>query len=370
VATNATTGALYNYTNSIAPGTTIVLWGSGAGATGDSDIVFTTSPHAASSLPTIYIGGVQANVLYAGSAGYPGVNQINVTVPASVPTGCGVSVVAVNGSIVSNTITLPINVGGGVCNDPLTGINGSQIGTLTGKSNYNSGVLILIQSTSAGKTISGADAIFENVQTTSSSTVSGITSVGSCSVTSQATIGTITIPTITGLDAGTITVTGPLGSQTLTTIPTLAGDYIAQLASGFIPASGGSFTFTGTGGKDVGSFTSSISYTNPLNWTNSSIATVTRASGQNITWTGGASGSFVYIGGTSSSSTASASFVCYAPASAGSFTVPSYVLLALPSGNGTLGITNEATPVSFTASGLDYGTMIVGVSFSISPNYQ
>jgi uncharacterized protein (TIGR03437 family) len=375
VATNPTTGALYNYTNSITPGNTIVLWGSGLGAdTADSDTVFTSTPHAVTPTPSIYIGGVQATVLYAGSAGYPGVNQINVTVPASVPTGCGVSVVAVSGSgasaIVSNTVTLPIMPGGGTCSDTATGISGSTISNLTGKTNYNSGALFLLQSTSSGTTQGLADGVFQNVQTTSSSTVTGITSVGSCTLTTSALGGTVT-STSTGLNAGTITVTGPSGTQTLSAIPTVAGDYIAQLPSGFIPASGGSYTFAGTGGSQVGSFSVSVAYTSPLVWTNSSsISSVTRVGGQPITWTGGASGSYVYIGGSSSSSSASASFVCYAPVSAGSFTVPPYVLLALPAGSGTLSVENITTPVSFSASGLDYGIAFAGVGFSISPSYQ
>ncbi len=73
-----------------------------------------------------------------GSSGYPGLNQINLTIPANVTTGCAVAVVAVSGSIVSNTVTLPINSGGGVCSDPTLGTDGNQITTLGGKTNYSS----------------------------------------------------------------------------------------------------------------------------------------------------------------------------------------------------------------------------------------
>ncbi len=129
VATNASTGALYSYTNSIPPGTTVVLWGSGLGSTGDSDTTNTSSPHQAGTIPTFYIGGVAVTPLYAGRSVYPGVDQINLTIPSSTPTGCGVSVVAVSGSgssaIVSNSVVLPI--GTGVCSDPLLGYNGTQL---------------------------------------------------------------------------------------------------------------------------------------------------------------------------------------------------------------------------------------------------
>ncbi len=204
-------------------------------------------------------------------------------------------------------------------------------------------------------------------------------SLGSCYVTVSGGSISGTLPTTTGLDAGTITVNGPAGSLTLTenTFPMqtgVSGSYGGQIANSFLPATGGTYTFTGSGGKDVGSFTVSASIGNLVNWTNqSSISSVTRASGQLITWTGGSPSSYVYIGGTSSSSdgSASANFVCYAQAGAGQFTVPSYVLLALPSGSGTLGLTNSGTPGTFTASGLTSpGTAFIGVSSSINTKYN
>jgi hypothetical protein len=206
----------------------------------------------------------------------------------------------------------------------------------------------------------------------------GVTSLGNCSLSGTINITTTGTPlTITGLDAGSITIQGPTGSQLLTNlvIPTQSGptgEYYYILANSFFPPTGGTFTFTGTGGKDVGAFTTSISYTNPLVWTNmSAISAITRASGQNITWTGGSPNTYVYIEGSSSSAAASVSFFCYAPASAGQFTIPNYILLALPAGNsGSLGVGNFGTAASFTASGLTTGLVQAGVSFSINPNYN
>jgi len=369
VATNAITGTVYNYTNSIPPGTTVVLWGSGLGNTGDSDTTNTSTPHAVANPPTFYIGGIQVTPLYAGRSVYPGVNQINLTIPANVTPGCGVSVVAVSGNIVSNTVTLPVAVGGGVCNDAVTGQNGTTITNLAGKSNYNSGALFILQASSSGQVNSIASATFQNVQTATSANVSGVTSIGSCTVSTGASGSSATS---TGLDAGTISVTGPNGTQTLQSFPQIPGGYLSQLPAGFIPASGGTYTFNGTGGAQVGKFTASVSYTNPMVWTNSgSISSVIRSAGQTVTWSGGASGSYVWIVGSSSSSTASASFVCYAPQSALTFTVPSYVLLALPaSNNGSLGLQNVTPPVSFSASGLDSAWAFAGVSFGISPSYN
>jgi hypothetical protein len=46
------------------------------------------------------------------------------------------------------------------------------------------------------------------------------------------------------------------------------------------------------------------------------------------------------------------------------------VLLGLPAGTGSLSIENVTTPVSFSASGLDYGTAFAGTAFGITPAYN
>jgi uncharacterized protein (TIGR03437 family) len=139
IATNPLTGTLYSYTKSAKPGDTIVLWGSGLGAVAtDSDTVFTTTPHAAAATLQVFIGGLPATVGYGGDSGYPGVNQINVTIPTAVLPGCDVSPVAVSGTgsnlIVSNTTAIPVDPSGAVCNDAAFGTNGTTVTTLTGKS--------------------------------------------------------------------------------------------------------------------------------------------------------------------------------------------------------------------------------------------
>ena len=49
------------------------------------------------------------------------------------------------------------------------------------------------------------------------------------------------------------------------------------------------------------------------------------------------------------------SYSCYAPVAAGSFTVPSWALLALPAGTGSTTVINGSAFGSFTASGIDFG---------------
>jgi len=379
-ATNASTGALFNYTNSMAPGETITLWGTGLGADPqDSDTVFTTSPHAVNQgAVQVWIGGSQATVLYAGSSGYPGLDQINVTIPSGV-TGCNVAVVVVVNNVTSNFTTGPFNQGGGVCSDPAFGTNGSQLTTLSGQTNVKSGVVFLGQSVSpngngAQTTTNFASAIFESVTGTSYGAASGEVSIGSCIVTEVISTGGGNL-TSNGLDAGTVSVAGPGGTNyPLTSISAVPGFYEASLPAAAITSSGGTFTFSWTGGANVGASTATVTLPNPLlNWTNESVgATVTRSQGVQVTWTGGDPGSFVFISGSSSNSTtgANGNFVCYAPQSALQFTVPSYVTDTLPAGTGTLGLENLTSYTRFTATGIDSGVAFGFTGISINSTYQ
>jgi len=61
--------------------------------------------------PTVLIGGISAQATFAGQAPlYPGVYQINVTIPQNAPTGNSVSLVlkSSDGSVTSNTATIAV----------------------------------------------------------------------------------------------------------------------------------------------------------------------------------------------------------------------------------------------------------------------
>jgi len=375
--TVATVGADFiTAAHSASPGQTITLWGSGLGAdTADSDTTFTSPPHAINTPLQIYIGGLAASILYQGASGYPGLNQINVTIPQAVTPGCGVTIVAISGSITSNTTNIPINPGGGPCSDPLE----EAAGVAVPAGPYTYGTVSIGQATGLGQTSGFAGASFGKVSGNLSAAESLLTSLGNCSV-AQAIIGVGTGVSITGLDAGAITVTGPSGSPVpLTAAVSQKGAYESVLPSGFIPAAGGTFTFNGAGGNDIGPFTAMVDYSNPLNWTNQgSIPSVMRSQGVTVTWTGGDTKGYVQISGTSTSpqnanganGSVSAGFVCLAPVSAGQFTVPPYILLGMPAGTGSLTVENTTTPVSFTAPNMDYGYGFAAFYTSIQPAYQ
>ncbi len=360
---------LFSYTHSAKPGQQIVLWGSGLGAdTADSDTAVTTSPHAINVPLTIYVGGIQAQIGYQGSSGYPGLNQINVTVPNNVQAGCGVAVTAISGTVVSNTVTIPVDPSGGGCSDPtIDGATQSFTGT-----SYKFGSIQILQATSGSTVYNGASAVFETESSPTGVIQGQVKSMGNCVEAQSVVTGGVTI---TPLDAGAVSVQGGYGTTSLPLVQ--AGDYSAQLPAGALPSSGGSIVFTGTGGKDVGPFTATLSYSSILNWTNAgAIPSITRSKGVTVTWTGGDPNGYVLITGTSSTPPSSsqaiigAGFNCYAPVGAGTFTVPSYVLLAMPAGQGSLSVENATTPISFTAPGLDYAYGFAAFYTSKTLNYQ
>jgi uncharacterized protein (TIGR03437 family) len=374
-------GGLITFLKSGVPGGIITIWGSGFGATGNSDTTYDTSGHQTSVSYSVYIGGVLVtNIAYKGAAVYPGVSIFVLTIPQNVPTGCYVPIAAVsivNGvSTVSNIATLPINAGGGICSDPQYGITGDQLSNLGGQTNVKTGGLNVTQGTSSG---SGMTLIYNNAGASfyQFSGVSyaggGVVSIGGCLVIQSAPgSGGSSGGTPTGLDAGTITVTPPGGSPvTLTSSPGFVGSYGATLST-IVP---GAYVFNGAGGTQVGKFSATVNFPNPLlSWTNqAAAANVSRSQGLLVTWSGGAPGSSVYIIGSSflSSGSLSGTFICVAPVAAGQFTVPSYVLLSMPAAaGGSITVENMTNAAMFNASGIDFGTATGIVAFAVTSNYN
>jgi hypothetical protein len=386
---DSVTGAIITPTNSAKAGEAITIWGTGIGSDpNDSDVSYANPPHAIPTQVQVYIGNVavpQSNILYVGSYGYPGVNGVIFTVPSNIPSGCfdSVAVVTTAGGVsaTSNVAVGSFMPSGGVCQDAYTGLSGNTISTLTQQTSVRAGSLFVSQETSPGtsgaaSTQDLAGGVFEQVTGSTSLAGSGEVSEGSCSLTQTLIAGSSTAPTVTGLNAGTITVIPPGGTAvTLQTSAAAAGVYEVQLASGAIPASGGTFSFNASGGSGanaVGPFSTTVDFPNSIiSWTNqSAAATVTRSAGLNYTWTGGSTGTWVIVSGSSASSTASGSYTCVFPQSALTGAVPPYILGALPAGSGTSSLENSTSPTPFTASGLDYGIAFGSVSASIKSTYQ
>jgi uncharacterized protein (TIGR03437 family) len=373
-ALNAMTYAPYSYVNSIPPGTTVVLYGSGLGADPATDAKYVPATFNINSLAHIYVGGVDAPILYQGSFDYPGLDQIDVTIPLSAPTGCNVSLVGVTAAgVPTNFITLPI--GNGTCSDPAFGITGNLLLQTTVKTAL---VQFLVQPSAPGNANNYAFANFDSFSGSNfpsflaeSPGVAAWPSLNTC-VVSQ-TLEPPSSPTSRGLNGGSVSVSGPVG------VPVnLGSEGFASLSPTFIPATGGSFTFQSTGGADVGIFLATTIVSNPeFSWTNLSAAfAVTRSSGLPVTWSGGGTNSYVQISGTWSAgggpnpTGATARFNCTVPASAGQFTVPPYMLAALPAGLVNVQVNNENNYAPLGATGVDWGSLQVQTAFGVESTFQ
>lgn len=202
-----------------------------------------------------------------------------------------------------------------------------------------------------------------------------------------------------GLDAGkVININGPNGAKQLPPDASNKGSYSATLGGGSGPnilplyLDQGSYAIdNGAGGADVKGFKFSLTVPPPLTWTNmNSVGPVIRANGQLVTWTGGDSNGIVTISGDSivltsdsnGNSAIGAFFTCTAPVSAGQFNIPAPVLLSLPPSTaitlapgvsidvGSLSVGTSSLPVTFTATGIDYGFSGSSISSSKTLGYQ
>ena len=127
----------------------------------------------------------------------------------------------------------------------------------------------------------------------------------------------------------------------------------------------GSYTFKGSGGAQVGPFSASVDYPQ-LEWTNiESLQEIDRSQPLTLTWQNGPPGALVRIRGGSTFTRVNnvplgLSFMCWADAAAGSFTVPPDIVASLPPSietpdfaSGFLSLILTSFGGRFAATGLD-----------------
>ncbi|HXP88329.1 MAG TPA: hypothetical protein VN841_26605 [Bryobacteraceae bacterium] len=388
-------GKLLSLSNAANPGEFLTLWGSGLGPVSGDETQYQTPGNLTGPIE-VDIGGVPATVTYHGRSIYPGLDQINVIVPSGI-SGCSASLVVVAGGVPSNVATVPVPSSGRICSDPeLIPLTPDEYQGLLSLDNVNTGFISLVKLTTAnaaaGSTTSdSANAVFQSY-TSQQATSAGFlpqTSIGSCiTYIEGGPPPYFTAPV--ELNAGPqINVSGPDGLLALVRYAQIYPEP-PDTSPPIIPPTGGTFTFdNGSGGPDVGPFTASltVNLANPLVWTNgSAITAINRASGQQITWTGGIPGSYVSIYGytfaheyspAANGSDVYTYLTCSAPISAGQFTIPAAVLESLmpsgtvlggglpPAGNGYLFVVNQ-TVQQFQAPGMDLGLILFGAGSGIS----
>jgi len=377
-----------------------------------------------SQCPTVWVGSQQANIYYAGSATYTAEDEIIFQVPAGAQ-GCYVQVAVQTGSVISNFTSIAVDPNGATCQDA-DGINYNDIASAVstkGSANVMA-VSLLSNYLTLDLGVLGSqpwdnDTASGQVDTFSPYVLQafeGFTlspSVGYCTVLPFLQYPPPSDPAAgyaTFIDDGTsITIKGPNGTANVgQDVPTgaskavgyggtsggdpIGGETIQELISGCPPSStnncapfflstsdaitAGTYNISTAGGSGAGAVTGSISVSSgaaAFKWTNSSIASsnIPRNTPLTINWTGGDPSGFVNItlvsstlltGATPLATTPGIFAECMAPASAGTFTVPTVVLQSLPStaastalvppGELLVGPASGATKLS-TTTGLD-----------------
>jgi len=403
VATLPATNTVVSPSNAPNPGEIVTLWATGLGPVSGDE----SQPAQQADLTNIplkvFIGGQPADVLFRGrNACCSAVDTIYVTVPRGL-SGCANSVIMQIGNLVSNATSIPIGTNGRNC----VPIAPNQTGGGLGSGTHAFGGLSLVRQVTNVSAIGPVPAqsikmdliggVFEKVTTSGTSPQGSdldIVSYGSCVVSTHVS-GQATPPptaTVQYLDAGAITVNGPgiTGTKPIAKSSPGAGIllYSLILDNTATTLAAGTYNFTGAGGPDVGSFTTSYTMPTPFAWTNqSSLSTVVRANGATITWSGGDPAGYVTISGQSelngatAATSVSVSFTCTARVTDGSFTIPPVVLLALPPTTpapgatftvpGTLSVAHTGTTAAMIqASGIEFGGIGSVFSFGNSATYQ
>ncbi|HEY4362343.1 MAG TPA: hypothetical protein VGN17_15315 [Bryobacteraceae bacterium] len=381
----ANCGGVYTTCGAANPGDTLTVWATGLGPvtgneTGGAGLgVDMTSVDA-----KLWLGGIQAKIVFKGRGCCIGEDQIAFVVPDNVPTGCAVPMAIQVGSEVSNYAVIAISPKGSrSCVPANSSFDSKFVSALsTGTAPITFGQVNLARQptfNAQGQLTGSADkagaqmfsfTVPPAIQPFIASYLDDAP-LGTCIVynTPQFADGGNRLANFNPLDAGpSFKVTTPAGSQNVG----INGDDTI-LPSAFL--SPGTFTVSGTGGANVGSASGSLTVPTPPSLSGLAAGnslTVTRANGVTFNWTGGAAGSVVRIVGqmpTDNTGNIGASFRCYVSPAAGTFTVPSTVTLSLPSGNFGWDF-KTYTDGTFTATGLSFGIFEMSYDTAIFPTLQ
>jgi uncharacterized protein (TIGR03437 family) len=338
---------------SAAPGQTLILWGTGLGPVNGNESAGLL-PGPLPYLDSLYVGGVPANVRYAGRSGCcAGVDQIAFDVPAGVA-GCYVPVAAVTGGVVSNFGTISVHASQKECDDPLS-YRASYLTAAERAGELRIGQVGLTGTSTAEVTFS-AGFFSVSLDALLASTNRLKAPFGSCYL-AVTRVGDSAAPTGKGLNAGSsLSVSGPIGQ--LAADNTSAGDYFvskspAQLLSG-------NYSLSSSGGSDVGFWSATLQVPLPAAWTNFATYSVPSYSMLNplvFTWSGGDPNGYVTVRVVSASAIYNSAIECNVAPAAGTFRIPSFLMGAMYSSPATISFTFAGPPALFSAAGIDAGVI-------------
>ena len=356
------------------PGDWVVLWGTGLGPISGDDSK--APPVANIGSPTVHVGNVSLSPYYAGrSADFPGLDQVMFQLPSGI-NGCSVPVaVEINGSI-GGAGLISVSQSGSTCSDSLMGAD--LVSKLASGGNVDFGFIQLVAIILRNQTLPTgilapdfAEATFSHFTPLTAGLASYGVSSGYCvPFTNNPDLGP------GGLDAGSgITISG----NSTATIPATYPGYYFEMFNSTTGIqfywSGLPYNVSGGGGKQVGTFAANDTSSIPSAYLSGIIAgqTVSLSGDLTVNWTGGNSnmqnGQVTIAGYSLGNNNTNGYFMCSAPLSAGSFTIPKWVMGTMPPTQtgyigiapypqGYLWIGQFNNPVTFQATGLDKGILI------------
>jgi uncharacterized protein (TIGR03437 family) len=380
--------------DSAKPGQAAVLWGTGLGPV--------TGNEAAGPLPGnllthdvhVWVGGKDAALLYGGRSGCcAGLDQINFVVPDGVE-GCYVPVAVQVGSIISNYVSMSISTNGGTCQLPY-GLSSLQLEAARQRGSIGLGNIYVKYTgvyTPFGLAHFGRFQVNELApynQTHWGNFDTPPIALGSCTI-SNVSVKLLPPFPFVPLNAGSAI---RIGS---TDLPRLqsgnpSGIYWRNMQSMVVSLANITNEEGGEGANAVGHFQVSGGPQPSLFWRNPP-SVVNREQGIRVTWTGGGPDELVYINGRVNTDQVypyqfgghgqvpQAAFSCLERASAGGFTVPPSVTMALPTTNAESAVQFElesvltlvpfSQPARFDAIGLDAGFLTVTHTLSQTVKYE
>jgi len=300
--------------------------------------------------------GLQAGAVVGVTASADGVQAWRIRIPANAPLGCAVPVTAVSADgVAGNTIALPVAVAGRACVPDAWSEAAGRPGRVG---------LVVLSTTVQGavETQEGAALLAARPEGQAWS----VPVVGSCGV-YRAEEGFNARDSIVaqltgrlpgdGLDGGSRIVVS-VGGQARGLTARSPGFYWRRIEGNVLA---GKVMFGSMGGRAVGEF--SLQMEAPARFAAvlpGADGVVRRDGGLKLSWSGVAAGRWVVaaVSASDAANVATATAVCLAPGAAGQFTVPAWVLSALPvadSAGVTLMTVPEKPDVHFAARGLDRG---------------
>ncbi|MEP7351826.1 MAG: hypothetical protein ABI824_01205 [Acidobacteriota bacterium] len=418
------------------PSDVVTLWMTGLGPDTAADSgTGTLGDQTTAGQIRVVLNGIDIIPSYAGrSFGYPGLDQVNFTLPADVPLKCENTVQVRAAGTLSNSLTIATSAASAT-SCPTTGTGGGS-GACPARANSGAGNPEPSQAEinewiATGQECAGAFSVSRTISYTADYTKAGnpvtiarsdtsaaqftkitgsdlgaylkntspppgysIPAPGVCNIFGLNTVNPYPNILNTYLDGGDpLTVRGPNGSKALPRSTNSVGNigYNATTGAG-VPGNWmdpGPYTFTGPGSAAIGSFSVNTIVPTEFVVTNAtalSTNAVNRASGLTVTWTGGDASTLVFITGssyvTTSAGTTGASFQCYENNTAGRFTVPVSVLQQVPASApfitsgvsitfpGSIGVSSITKTVRGYATGTDYFTFASSYNYSFNPLYQ